>query len=67
MELPDTTEFVVVRGEGEPVGMVSGGPACAEMRSDGQRAELVEREHPVRGHATDVFDTGEFRSLICLF
>jgi hypothetical protein len=59
VELPNIAQLVVVRGQ--PVRMVLTGPAGAEVRPDGQRPELVEREHPIRGHAGDVLDPGEFR------
>lgn len=57
VELPDTVQLVIAGGQ--PVRMVLGRPAGAGVRTDRERAELVEGEHPIREMAGDVLDAGQ--------
>jgi hypothetical protein len=58
VELPYSVQLVIVRRE--PVGVPGGCPASTAVGADGQRPELVEREHALRHVAADVLDAGEF-------
>lgn len=57
MELPDTVQLVIVGGQ--PVRMVLGRPTGAGVRTDRERAELVESKHPIWEAAGDMLDTGQ--------
>lgn len=50
-------QLVIVRGQ--PVRVPGRRSGRAGLRTDRQRAELVEREHPVREVVHDLLDTGE--------
>jgi hypothetical protein len=58
VELPHPMQLVVVGRE--PVRVPGWRPTRAAVWADGQRPELVEGEHPVRGGGHDMFDPGQF-------
>lgn len=59
MELPDTVQLVIVRGQ--PARMTFARPAGTGLRTDDQRTELVEREYSLQELAAHRLDPGEFR------
>ena len=58
MEVPDSVGAVV--GGGQPVGTSLFGPAQARGGADAERAELVEREDPVRETVQHLLDPVQF-------